>query len=251
MASYSGRYDGRFDTLLFITTSPFRILKNFKHWEVEILDVIMAEGFCQRPLYFHILCNPGCAALSRALRLAEKLPHRYGWFSKGLTGILLDSSPSGVLTTLGSRHVHSAREFLVAMWRFRRLRKWMVIGAPFVVVGLALHTLWSSVASTMSSEFDSPIRASDDFLRFSLVLPHVTWALVYDLEDRISTGRGIEKFVRDMRAATASRAPFELCLGESEHLRHITLHHDAYIAFVHRCFPKLSTQPVTASAVAA
>ena len=83
------------------------------------------------------------------------------------------------------------------------------------------------------------------------MLPHVTWALVYDLEDRISTGRGIEKFVRDMRAATASRAPFELCLGESEHLRHITLHHDAYIAFVHRCFPKLSTQPVTASAVAA
>jgi hypothetical protein len=227
--------------MLFITTSAARIAKKFANWETEIMDTIMAEGFSHRPLYIHILCNPGCVALSRALRLAEKQPHRYGWLFSSLKGILMDSSPASVLTTMGSRYIHGSREFMVAIWRFRRFRKWIVIGAPIFFTGLALYTLWSSVSHRWST--DSYVRAPDDLVAFSARMPGTDWALVYDLGDRVCTGRGIAKFAKDIRAATDSRAPFELCLEDSEHLRHITLHKDAYIAFVHNSFPALC-QPV-------
>jgi hypothetical protein len=230
--------------MLFITTSAGRIVKKFKNWEFEILDTIMAEGFSQRPLYFHILCNPGCVALSRALRVAEKQSHRYGWLLTNLTGILLDSCPASVLKTLGSRHIHATIEFLVAIWRFRRFRKWIVIGAPIFLTGIALHTLYGSVSSHWDP--DSYIRTPDDLVAFSAKLPNTTWGLVYDLKDRVCTGGGIAKFAKDIKAATDSRMPLELCLEESEHLRHITLHKDAYITFVHRCFPALAQPARTA-----
>ena len=77
-----------------------------------MLDVLKHEGWEDRPVVVHGLCNPVSIAVSVGLSLAKRRPETYGFFRERLTGVVFDSAPGVVLPTCGLQVWSAFREAL-------------------------------------------------------------------------------------------------------------------------------------------